>query len=447
MAELLRVLKSNCLKHGGSSIGIRFFGGATLDYQAFSKHGLEREIRKSDFRKVPTIAQEAHRTNLILTSMLAAKTKFSAPSNPLTKFILRKAVVFKLGKQGDQLVERKLARNLRLASGVQPLGRSHIVEKLKIFLKEGVPYRIYRLDIRRFYESFEKSAVIGEIGELVRLSPHSKRLIETLLARHTDLGGVGVPRGLPISAVLTETMMRHFDSKMQNAQHVFFYSRYVDDIVVITSGEEARNEFLAQVKGSLPSGLKLNYEKYTVSSKIGPLVEVKDAQPKNTVAQIEYLGYKFTASNPYKGSSDKSYRNVEIDIADRKVKKYKLRLSRAFYEYTQTKDFSLLRDRVKYLSNNFSVFNIHIRKKKLAGIFHSYPLVQHGARSLGELDHYLRGLVLSSHGRLGKKLSALLTGSMKRNLLANSFVRGHAQKTFIYFTPDRIHTIKQCWKH
>jgi hypothetical protein len=63
------------------------------------------------------------------------------------------------------------------------------------------------------------------------------------------------------------------------------------------------------------------------------------------------------------------------------------------------------------------------------------------------LDHYLRGLVLSRHDRLGKKLSALLTGPMRRSLLANSFVRGHAEKTFIYFTPDRIHTIKKCWKH
>src|SRR5450830_1375329 len=127
-----------------------------MEHQAFSKHGMEREIRKSDFRKVPKAAQEAYRTNLILTSFLAAKTKFSAPSNPLTKFILRNNAVFKMGRQGDQLVERKLAKNLRIASGVRPLGRSTIVENLRTLLKEGVPYRVYRLDIRKFYESFDK---------------------------------------------------------------------------------------------------------------------------------------------------------------------------------------------------------------------------------------------------------------------------------------------------
>jgi hypothetical protein len=419
-----------------------------LEHQAFSKRGMERSIRKSDFRKIPKAAQEAHRTDLILASMLAAKTRFSAPSNPLSKFTLRGNAVFKLGKQGDQLVERKLAKNLRVASGVQPLGRSVIVENLKMLLKEGVPFRVYRLDIRKFYESFDKVAVLEEMEKIVRLSPHSKRLIKTLLERHSELGGAGVPRGLPISAVLTETMMRHFDAKMHNAPHVFFYARYVDDIVVITSGEEMTQEFLASVKQFLPSGLKLNYDKFTVSRKIGPLVEVKNnTRPKDIVAKFEYLGYKFTTSNPFKKSQTSSYRSVEVDVADKKIKKYKLRLSRAFYEYVRTKDHELLRDRVKYLSNNFSVFNIHIRKKKLAGIFHSYPLVQENAKSLGELDHYLRGLVLSSHGRLGKKLSTLLTGSMKRGLLANSFVKGHAKKTFIHFTPLRIHEINQCWAH
>ena len=99
-----------------------------------------------------------------------------------------------------------------------------------------------------------------------------------------------------------------------------------------------------------------------------PLVPVKDSNaPKKNIVNFEYLGYKFIVSNPYKASKSKS-RVVEVDIATKKANKYKLRLSRAFYDFVKTNDWYLLKDRIRYLSNNFRVFNPHIGKTKLAGI-------------------------------------------------------------------------------
>lgn len=418
-----------------------------MEHQTFSKHGLSRIIRKSDFLGVPNAAQEAHYETLLQESVIAAKTKFSEPNNPLSSFRLNGNLVFKLDKHADRIVERKLTANLRRVYEIRTASRSTIIENLKLFLQEGIPFRVYRLDIRKFYESFSKYMICSQIDKTSNLSPSSKLLIKHLLEKHSQLGGNGTPRGLPLSSCISELMMNEFDHQMNNTKNVFFYSRYVDDIILISSSNEDQKEFLDYIKITLPEGLILNPTKLEVSSKVLPLIPVKDSNaPKKIIVNFEYLGYKFIVSNPYKSSKSKS-RVVEVDIATKKANKYKLRLSRAFYDFVKTNDWYLLRDRIRYLSNNFRVFNPHIGKTKLAGIYHNYPEVQINARNLNGLDHYLRGIVLVKHGRLGQLVAPLLTSKMKRELLKNSFIKGHAEKRFIYFNSCRINEIKKCWEY
>ncbi|WHQ45966.1 RNA-directed DNA polymerase (plasmid) [Alcaligenes faecalis] len=283
--------------------------GEKMEHQTFSKHGLEKAVRKSDFLNVSKEDQEAYREKLILGSMLAAKTRFSAPSNPLSLFRLNGNLVFKLDKHSDRIVERRLTANLRRACGIRAASRSAVIENLKIFLKEGVPFRIYRLDIRKFYESFPKEAIKEKIDSVSRLSSPSKSLIKAILDKHSQIGGNGTPRGLAISSVITELMMRDFDRQIHNNINTFFYSRYVDDIIVITSSDEDSKEFIAGIKKNLPQGLTLNPSKLTVSPKVAPLFTVQVVAPKVVVASFEYLGYKLTISNPYKM---RSTRTIEL---------------------------------------------------------------------------------------------------------------------------------------
>lgn len=173
---------------------------------------------------------------------------------------------------------------------------------------------------------------------------------------------------------------------------------------------------------------------------------VKDTNPKKIIYSFEYLGYKFNVSDPYKKFKS-DFRVIDIDIATKKANKYKQRISRAFYDFTKTKDWNLLKDRIKFLTGNFRVFNPHINKTKLAGIFYNYPEIQNNVKNLKDLDHYFRRLVLSKHGRLAILLNSLLTSKMKRELLLNSFIKGHTDKKFIHFSQSRIGEIKKCWKY
>lgn len=425
---------------------LRYRSLPKMENQTFCKKGLIKVIRKSDFLGIPSINQAPYGETLLEESVISAQTKFGFPMNPLVTFQIKNNLVYKLYKHSDRIVERKLALNLRKGCSIQTTNRSNIIQNLKLLLREGTPYRIYRLDISKFYESIPHNIIFDKIHTNHALSPKTKSLIKHLLVMHQNNGGSGVPRGLPISSCISELIMQDFDLRMNNDKNIFFYSRYVDDIILISTGDEDQKIFLKYIGNSLPNGLILNSLKKEISHKILPLVTVKDTNPQKIIYSFEYLGYKFNVSDPYKKIKS-DFRVIDIDIATKKANKYKQRISRAFYDFTKTKDWNLLKDRIKFLTGNFRVFNPHINKTKLAGIFYNYPEIQNNVKNLKDLDHYFRRIVLSKHGRLAILLNSLLTSKMKRELLLNSFIKGHTDKKFIHFSQSRIGEIKKCWKY
>ena len=229
-----------------------------MENQTFCKKGLAKVIRKGDYLGIPKINQIAYGDTLLEEAFISAQTKFSFPANPLATFQIKNNLVYKLHRHSDKIVERKLVLNLRKACNIQTSNRSNIIQNLKLLLREGVPYRIYRLDISKFYESIPHPLILEKIHTNHVLSPKTKLLINHLLEMHQTNGGSGVPRGLPISSCISELVMQDFDFKFNNDKNIFFYSRYVDDIILVSSGEEDKKRFLQYLRNSLPEGLTLN---------------------------------------------------------------------------------------------------------------------------------------------------------------------------------------------
>jgi hypothetical protein len=121
------------------------------------------------------------------------------------------------------------------------------------------------------------------------------------------------------------------------------------------------------------------------------------------------------------------------------------RIVRSFLSYAKSNDWGLLRDRVAFLTQNFSVYNPKAGGKKIAGIYHSYPLVSEGAAGLKELDRFLRNAVLSKNGRVFPVTNAMLSAHQKRQLLTRSFAKGHSSRSFVHFSTTRISQIQSCW--
>lgn len=423
------------------------WGGFVLD-QSFSRRALERELQKGDFRGIATGNQETFKNALLTEAKAAAFSTFNKPANPLTFFSLKKKVVFQLPNLADELVVRKLCGNLKKLAKSTNRGRSEIVGNLILLLEEGVPYRVYRLDITSFYESFKAIEVAATIDSYSEVSPHSKNLLKSLLTSHASIGGSGVPRGLSLSAVLSDLMMQDFDQRTFSEHNVYFYARYVDDIIIITSSQEQITPFIEVIKKSLPSGLNLNPNKKTIITAEKRVTPVKPIPSPEPLLYFDYLGYRLSVHEPLFDNKKKPgahYRIVTVDIASAKIKKLKTRIIRSFFDFEKNSNWNLLFDRIKYLTQNFSVYNSKTGGLKLAGIYHSYPQVSDNASSLKELDRFLRTAILSKSGKLFSKTALKLKGPQKRKLLAQSFVTGHATKSFVHFSALRISEIQKCW--
>lgn len=417
--------------------------------QSFCIKTLERVLWKRDFLGVPAAGQAALRDQLLSQALASAISHFDPPSTPLAGFPLKGKTVYRLARHQDELVERKLRLNLKRCTSLAADGRSQIVKNLKLLLEEGVPYRIYRLDIRSFFESFQQGYIFDTVSSIKNLSPHSRKLIKRLLDAHAAIGGRGVPRGLSISAALSEILMQDFDQKMRWASDVFYYSRYVDDIIVVSSTREDETIFLRELCSCLPPGLELNPDKKNIVAATTRVAKESSAIAPNLL-QFDYLGYQFLVKNPTKQEAGKTkdgelYRKIHVDIARKKIKRMKTRIVRSFLSYAKSNDWGLLRDRIAFLTQNFSVYNPKAGGKKVAGIYHSYPLISEGSAGLKELDRFLRNAVLSKKGRVFSITNTIISAHQRRQLLAYSFERGHSNRSFIHFSATRISQIQSCW--
>lgn len=415
--------------------------------QSFNEITLARALRKSDFVAHPRLKNDAYRQSQIKSAVATAIRTYSGRT-PLIKFHLNGKWIYRFRYLKDELVARHLCANLKRVVRIRPQSREFVIANLAHLLSEGVPYRVYRLDIRNFYESFHVQDVTEALSAIPGLGPLSKDLINGLLTRHGKSATTGLPRGLALSAFVSEFMMLNFDTAMRTWPGVYFYGRYVDDMVVITNGEENVTRFLNQVCSLFPKHLALHETKKRVLS--AP-IRVDPQKALKALFAFDYLGYRFTVSEPMQDSKvnpRKQFRHVDIDIAPSKIKRLKTRIVRSLIDFSKTKNFRLLISRIKFLSTNFSIYDFENDRKKLSGIYHSYPqLSSSSAQGLVQLDSFLHNAVLSKKGRLFCITSSLLTGAQKRMLLKQSFIRGHSRRVFVHFSPKLITEVQRGWAY
>jgi len=404
-------------------------------------------LRKSDFQDEPALSNDSTRRSILAASAELAH-RFADQQNPLLSLRLGDKPLCHVKALGNRLILRKLRENILETMRGDRQSRHFIVSHLTYLLSEGVPYRLYRLDIKNFYESFDITLVRQKLESLEGLSPLSKKLLATLLNFYVSTGGRGLPRGLALSATLSELMMKGFDHAVAINSGAYFYYRYVDDIVIMTNSAEGPRFFLKKIKNILPANLALHGHK-TQICKADLLPKLGPAKVK--LFDFDYLGYNITVFDPARVagvSSRELHREVSVDIAQKKIAKIKTRIVRSFLSFKTNHDFQLLLDRIRYLTTNISVKDLDRNTYKLAGIYHNYPhLTLTSASSLNELDKFLRIAVTSTKGRVFSVTCALLSRNQKKELLKHSFVRGHRERIYSYFHPLQIRRVLDCWTH
>ena len=150
------------------------------------------------------------------------------------------------------------------------------------------------------------------------------------------------------------------------------------------------------------------------------------------------MGYEFT----------KTRNKVNIAIAPRKINKIKSKIVQSLVDFNKTRDFSLLKDRLLFLTANYPIKTGRQKLSKYekkgvlhGGIAYNYHIIN-DISCLQKLDNFAFQMINSDKlARLNRRLTA----PQKRLLRKYSFIIGFERHITRRFTQDRLQQIALCW--
>ena len=319
-------------------------------------------------------------------------------------------------------VSKQTQINLNKVFKIRRSSRNDIIAQLKCVLSDELPKIIIKTDIKDFYETIQHNKMLPVIDSNPLLSIVSKRYIHKILSQYTSITNkaIGLPRGIGVSACLSEIYMQKLDEKVKSMPNLIYYARYVDDIIMVFG---------------LPS---INYD----DSIVGKFDEIcaklglarNEAKTQTIVVQrttnnksFDFLGYKITVR----------WNHIDIDFSIKKLNKIKNRIRKAFCIYARTKNkrsaAHILYQRIKFLTSNTRLINN--KNNVVVGIYYSNKFIT-GNNSLRALDRYISLFYKSiSNVNLLTKIKGL------------SFVNGWEKRIYHKHSVKALKQITKIWHY
>lgn len=297
--------------------------------------------------------------NLIETKILAETFDFK---------IVRHSDFFDVKTVAEKLILRKLNDNIKRIYKDEQGNRKFIIQQVKTLLSEDSPFWVIKTDIKSFYESINHERILKKLKDDAMLSYYSIYLLKVIFSNAAISLTTGLPRGLNISSTLSEIYLRKFDKWLQCFPGVYYYARFVDDIIIFISNEEHALKLWELIEFKLDEycSLKINWKKTELIDGKNFKVLKKKYLQRPVFNNLEYLGYRFYL-DPIPN------KKLQISIAKKKVNKIKTRVVRSFVDYSKNNDFKLLQQRIEFLSGNYGIKKSFDGSVLKAGIYYNYP--------------------------------------------------------------------------
>lgn len=371
--------------------------------------------------------------------------KSSLPFFPFKTKRVKGKLVYTFQDAISEVLHDKLCYNLKAINKLQQSNRHLIVRVIKRLLEDRNQFGILRLDIQQFYENISLKDIIAK---LERDTAYSKTTVK-LINRLNDLCEFdsieGLPRGIAVSAALSEYKMRAIDREIKKTEGVYFYTRFVDDIIIFTYNDIHQLE-ASVLKMLEDKGLSVGFSEDKYFKK---LIKKSEVSKHWNHYSFDYLGYNFKFSDQRRQKYDP--REVNIDLADKKRKKLKTKLIKAFVDYKKNKDNSLLKTRLRILTSNYYIKSSSRSTLIRTGIYYNYPLINtinHDSSRIVELDRFKNRLIFDEN--LQKKLlgkSLLINSNLKRELAKMSFKNGWEDRVFFKISVSQMKKAKRNWAY
>lgn len=323
----------------------------------------------------------------------------------------------------QDLILRKISKTIKQIYYIKPGNRNRIVKHIITLLNEKSDLWILRLDVHHFYETIDRDNLLSDLKARGRLSAQTIILLEKLFQTAEIRVSNGLPRGLNISAMLSELYMKYFDIELKKQNGVYYYARYVDDIIIFCTTKQAREEAYQRVVEELNKlSLTLNDEKtiFWDQTKSFPFI---------------YLGYAF----------NKIEDAVKITIAPEKLRKIKTRITRSFVRYTKDGNYDDLLMRIKYLTGNFRLKQLNRILPITVGLYYNYRYINDYS-CLTELQMYYEKVLNVKSGKFGSRISRYMTVVQRKILQKYNFVFGFQKRVRYGFNKDMLNKIRSCWR-
>jgi len=400
---------------------------------------LGRQLTDADFYSEPNLFNPAYKQALIARAVSYGCNGFLPTT--LTRNSLRGKTIYGFADLAEDLVLRHITRNIRRITGVKQDDRTFIVSCMKILLSEGLSFRVYKFDVSKFYESVDIGPILNRLEDDIAFSGQSVRALSSFFSRLEAASIRGLPRGLALSATLSEYLMRGFDRSLNHAAGVWYYARFVDDILIITNGREDPADLCGSAAAALPQGLSFNAKSRFYN--FGPFAKGNKADCEDA---FDFLGYRFSVSKVWRDSNNRFVRTVDVDIAPAKVRRLKTRVAKSLLAFQVDQSFIDLRDRLRMLTGNVVYTDRKSGVRRPSGLHFNYPLTDPAkSASLIELDRFLRTALMSPHPK--NRLSVTLSVPQRRELAGLTFVDGFRQRRFFHIPSDRLMDLATVWAY
>lgn len=336
---------------------------------------------------------------------------------------------------------KQLQYNIHKTFKVKQANRHAILCDVKALLHTRMPLHIVRTDISGFYESIPQVALLEKVEGNTLLSHKSKAFIRAIIKLYDDCKddtivakGVGVPRGVGISPLLSEIFVRDLDSQIKSYVGTQFYARYVDDIfIILTSlpdGQNNAKDYFA--------GLQTMFSKYglTLKDETDPKKKCKlldVVQKDDAFDAFDYLGYSITITR------NKRQTNASFGLSKNKIDHFEEKVNHIVTHFENRSKVNIkeaykdLFDLLNYITGNTKLFKSKSGVK--VGLYYNNDLLDK-KEDLDTLQQYLRDKVIEpSHNTMGW---AACKAKIAKRIDAINFRERWEQKKMFHFSLARI---------
>lgn len=341
-----------------------------------------------------------------------------------TSYVLSRLLIDELKETFDIIIHDRnvILRNLSSAFNNQ---------KPKIVIRSDIKSFFEGVCHKRLFEIMESNENITQLS----LDFYKKIFIEFERHRHTtEKIGYGLPRGLAVSSYLAEVFLKQVDLRISSRNEVCFYSRYVDDIILLIKNhaDKDANKYFCNVS--------------KIFNEIGLELHEKGDGKSSTVCIAsavtpigEYLGYTL--------EWDSETSKLIFKLPSHKIDKKKQMIDNAFLNFEIQSKKSIKqakRDLMGCLNMISANYQLSGTKRYIrTGIYYSNRLLNDYS-SLNTLTEYLQSKTLEPYKRAFSSERDMINYISRLKRLVNKidFHKNWETRKMVSLTPQRISRLK-----